>query len=123
VNIRHGLAMMLASLMFTGSAVAQSPSPTNRRAPYDAALLCFLANGLAHGMRERAGDTAKAAYYKSKAAESYGVAEILGSALGLSKQQVGRDAAAAQARYLPDMVHDDVYFRQVVANCKALGLM
>lgn len=74
-------------------------------------------------MRERAGDTAKAAYYESKAAESYGVAEALGAALGFSKQQVGRDAAAAQAEHLAAMVRDDAYFRQIVANCKALGLM
>lgn len=116
----------LVAALPTNQACAQStddPVMRANRGAYEAAIKCFIANGHASGLRERAGDPEKAKYYDAKAHLSFDTATKLGAALQLSGSQIDEDFGTAQARELPTMVTDQKYFGVIVANCKALGLM
>jgi len=117
------LALALG-ILGAGSALAQdSATAHGNRVAYEWALKCFVANGRAEGMRTRAGDTAKAEYYKSKGHQSFDAAIKLGAILHLSGDQIDEDINATENRELPPMVTDQHYMLDVVANCKGFGLM
>lgn len=86
-------------------------------------MKCFVANGHAMGGRERAGDSAKAAYYETKARQSFDTAVKLGNALGFTGLRINQDFGMVQARELPTIVKDESYFLSIAATCKAMGLM
>lgn len=112
---------LIALIEVAGAHVAQA-AVTNRE-PYDVAIRCFVANGIASGQRQRAGDLAKAAYYESKAKESFGVAYGLGDILKFSRAQIDADFERALKVEAPAMRRDQPYFYRVVAECKAYQLM
>jgi hypothetical protein len=125
-HLRRATWLAWIAALAAGSAAAQSasaPTKSDNQTAYHGAINCFVANGLAHGMRVRAGDPAKASYYESKAREAHSVATILGQALGLSKAQIEDDFEGARTHEAPLMAQDDRHFRSVVADCKARELM
>ncbi|MDP1735992.1 MAG: hypothetical protein Q8L23_00975 [Caulobacter sp.] len=124
--ITANAALAVACALCAGPAAAQSGADATARAnrmAYDAAMKCFVANGHAIGLRERAGDTVKAAYYETRARLSFDTAMKLGAVLRLSGSRIDQDFRLAQTRELPPMVTDETYFLDAVATCKALGLM
>tara|TARA_R110002051_G_scaffold269600_1_gene329789 strand:- start:4808 stop:5197 length:390 start_codon:yes stop_codon:yes gene_type:complete len=125
---RHGALVFLlaATLLGTPHAFAQaqgSEQPDASHRAYEAALKCFVANGRAIGLQERAGDLESAARYEQKARLSFDAAVRLGQSLGFSGTRINQDLGIAQGRELPQMVSDTVYFERAVATCRALGLM
>ena len=117
-----GLALC-AVLILPNMAVGQETSRSSLTETYTAALRCVVADGHASGDRQRAGDTAKAAYYEGKGKDAFDAAKVVAKALGLSWDRFSADVQATQDRELPTMVNDDAYFRRAVADCKAMGLM
>lgn len=124
MSVRRFLICTLgvAGLLSAFPAYAQ-PNDQANRAAYGHAMKCFVANGHARGMRQRAGDEAKAAAYETKARMSFDTAVKLGRALGYSGDRMDQDFGLAQTRELPAMVSDQKYFVEAAATCKALGLM
>lgn len=124
MNIRHGLAVLLASLMFTGSAVAQtSTEQASAKQAFEIAVRCFLANGLAKRNRLKQGDAAGVAAYETKSEESFGVAEAFSKRLGYSRSQFRASVTAMEEPELKRMMTEPGYFKSVMATCKAAKLM
>lgn len=121
------IAALVAATVLSAPAMAQTQPPTNSRntaqTAYDSSLRCFVANGRAIGVQERAGDAQAAARYEQKARLSFDTALRLGQSLGFSGTRINQDLGIAQGRELPQMVNDRRYFEQAVATCRALGLM
>ncbi|MBJ7318051.1 MAG: hypothetical protein JHC96_04550 [Brevundimonas sp.] len=107
----------------SGQTRAASGTSNPTQAAYDAALRCFVANGRAIGLQERAGNAEAASRYEQKARLSFDTAVRLGQSLGLSGSRINQDLGIAQGRELPQMVNDRRYFEQAVSTCRALGLM
>jgi len=100
-----------------------APPPANRMA-YEAAIKCFIINGVATGERQRAGDKAKATSHEAAARRSFDLATQLGGRLGLSGTRINQDMSLAQTVELPRFTASDLtYYREVAATCKALGLL
>ncbi len=119
-------ALAIAALGSTTAAHAQFGSgqpPSTNRAPYDDAVRCFIANAIASGDRQRAGDPAKAAYYERMAKKAHGTAYVLGDVLGFKRDQITRDFERAEREETPAMRRDQAYFYRIVGRCKALELM
>ena len=93
------------------------------RSAYGAAMRCFVADGIARGDQQDAGNEAKAAAFEAKARKSFDTAVKLGNLLGYSGSRVNQDFGMAQTYELPKMIKDTTYYRKAVATCKALGLM
>ena len=106
-----------------GAAAAQTQPNASRQAAYEAAMKCFVANGRASGLNERAGDTANVARYEAMSRRSFDTAVHLGEALGYSGGRINQDFGITQSRELPRMVQDRQYFEAAVAFCRALELM
>ena len=115
--------LMIGSPLGAQAQVGGGPTPPTNREPYDMAIRCFFANGLARGQRLDAGDPAKAARYEAKAKESFGVAYGLGDALGFARPEIDADFERARREELPAMIRDQPYFYRVVGQCKGYGLM
>lgn len=114
--------MLLASLTFTGSAVA-APQPPANREPYELAIRCFLANRLAARSRQKQGDQAGAAAYDAKGKTAFGVAGIMGEVLGYSTERVNQDMQRMMEPEMARMMNEPGYFKSVAAACKAAELM
>jgi hypothetical protein len=123
-HIAMGLSIAAA---ISNSAVAEvtpvDGNPTLMRASYYQAIICFVANGHAKGLRERAGDMKKAAVYGKLEHDSYLVALGAGQQLAFTNDRIEADFASVQKSELPLMVKDETYFFKEVAACKAIGLM
>lgn len=100
-----------------------SPIAATNRAPYDLAIRCFMANGLAARSRTKQGDAAGASIYDANARTSYGVAGVLGKTYGYSEQQTDANIKAMQASELPRMLKEPGYFTSTMAACKTASLM
>lgn len=123
ISCRTIFSIALAVSLGANAVGADDATARANTMAYRAAMKCFVANGHAVGLRQRAGDTAKAAVYESKARLSFDTAVKLGRALGYSGDRINEDFGLAQTRELPPMVTDQRYFISAVATCKALGLM
>jgi len=118
---RVGLLMALSvAILAPHPAGAQQRAPN--REPYDLAMRCFLANGLAARSRTKQGDASGASIYEANAKTAFGVAGILGKALGISEQQTNSNITSMQTAELPRMMSEPGYFKGVIAACKAGGL-
>jgi hypothetical protein len=117
------LAVVTIAATSPSVAAGQAGSPIPKRALYDLAVRCFIANVKASGDRKDAGDAAKAAHYDGMAKKSYDGAYVLGDALKFSRAQIDADFQRARREELPAMMRDQAYFYRVVANCKAYGFM
>lgn len=113
--------LMAIGLAFQAPVAAQQTSTLTTS--YDLAIRCFVANGNARGDRQRAGDQAGAARYERQARQSFDAASTFGVALGYSRERIERDMQTRMDRELPLMVRDNSYFRNVVAQCRGVGLM
>lgn len=125
-NKYHATVRGIGAVVLLATSLAlpiQVAAASDLQGTYDATVKCYVANAHARGQRQRAGDTAKAEYYREKAAQAYDAAQVVGTSLGLSRARMTADFDAAQARQLPAMVRDETYFRATVADCKAMGLM
>ena len=119
-------AVALAIALLPAVVGAQSDGAVTQhgnRLAYDAAIKCFVANGYAMGVRQRAGDPDTAAIYKAKAHLSFDTALKLGGMLGLSNDHITEDLSSVQAQELPPMTKDEAYFENAAATCRAIGLM
>jgi hypothetical protein len=92
-------------------------------ATYNSAIRCFVANGHARSLRERAGDPAGVARYDNQARRAHELAGRAGNALAYSASQIEQDFNYAIDNELPRMANDNAYFVQTVAGCRALELM
>jgi len=107
-----------------GASLSASPlAAQDNRAAYEVALRCFIANGRADGVEQRAGDHAAAARYRTSARQSFDALVVLGTALGKNRTGIEGDIRAAQEAELPRMVSDSAYYRSVISTCRAYGLM
>lgn len=113
-----------AVLVVLATAVPAGATQANAdRSAYDSAIKCLVANSRAKSMRLRAGDEPGAARYDTQARQTFDVVVRLGHGMGLSNERINGDLDTMMDRELPLMVQDDAYFRQTVANCRAMGLM
>lgn len=90
---------------------------------YDAAMKCFVADGIVSGDYDKAGNAAKASEFEAKARTSFDAALKLGQTLGYSNEHIHEDFGLVQARELARMMTDGTYFRNAATTCKALGMM
>lgn len=123
---RRCLIALATTLAFwSGAAFGQSAAPENPKlAAYRYAVRCFYANGRMMGTLERRGETAKAAVYRGNSERSHRGAVTLGRAAGLTDGQMAKDLDAYRSSFdLAHMMTDAAYFDEVVAGCKAIGLM
>lgn len=120
VRVAGFALILLFGFGVTASAHAQAAP---KRQLYDDTIRCFIANAIASGDRQRAGDPTKADYYERMAKESHGIAYVLGDVLGFTRDQITRDFERAEREEAPTMRRDQAYFYRVVGQCKALKLM
>lgn len=125
---RHGCFAVSAIVLLGANPgwamTQQAPArPTPNENAYAAAMKCFVANGRATGMRQRAGDAAGAARYEASGRSSFDAAMQLGRRLGYPNHRMNQDFDLVQLRELPLMVSDAAYFREAVTMCRSLGLM
>lgn len=92
------------------------------RTAYGIAMQCFVADGVASGDSEDAGDQAKAVAFDAKAKRSFDAAMNLGDALHYSDTRVNRDMGIAQAAELPRMVKDKAYLKRTLDLCATANL-
>lgn len=102
---------------------AQATSSHGNVLAYEASMKCFVANGHAAGLRNRAGQPRQAAAYDASARVAFDAATNLGRTLGYTNRRINQDFGLVQSRELPPMVADTAYFQRAVATCRALGLM
>lgn len=114
------VAITAMGMAFMYSATA---SADGTRQAYDATLKCAVANGLAKLDERDAGHASGVAEYDTKTHRSFDLAYTLGAKIGLTDNQVLNDLNAAQNSELPRMMRDRSYYVDVVATCKAMGLM
>jgi len=120
--VRGVLAGTLTVLLL-GSASASSAGTASDKTAYDAAMQCFIANGVEKGNRRDVGDAKGAAAFEAKAREDFDIAVTLGKTLGFSGNRINQDFGMAQADQLPKLVKDRAYFERTAATCRQLGLM
>ncbi|WP_191554150.1 hypothetical protein [Brevundimonas aurantiaca] len=120
-------AAFVAACALSTTVAAQTPTtaspPNPAHAAYETAIRCFVANGHARGERRTAGDATGAARYDAQSRQAFDAAVKLGQTLHYSNERVNGDLGRLMDRELPQMVRDPAYFRQVVASCRAYGLM
>lgn len=118
-----GLSAIIS--VYGGPAFARSndPATTAATAAYDTAILCFVANGNASEDRRRANDPVGADRYDANAKRSFDTAVRLGASLRYSNERINADLGVRMDRELARMVREPAYYRQIVANCRAYGLM
>ena len=121
----HRVVLVAAASALCAGAVMAAPSTTTatNRAPYDLAIRCFMANGLAARSRTKQGDAVGASVYEANARMSYGVAGVLGKTYGYSEQQTDANIKAMQASELPRMLKEPGYFKSTITACKTASLM
>jgi hypothetical protein len=120
------LALLISATSSYAAGAQITPNtgdPSLIRESYYEAIVCFIANGHAKGLRERAGGAKKAAIYEKQAHEAFVVASTAGQQLGFTNDRIEAEFASIQKTELPLMVKDDAYFFREVARCKAFGLM
>jgi hypothetical protein len=122
------LAAALAACvcLAAATALADSTDDAVRKAnelAYEAAMKCFVADGILTGDERERGDKAKEVTFEAKARQSFETAEKLGDVLGYSGTRVNEDFGLAQAREMAKLMYDAAYFKRAAATCKALGLM
>lgn len=115
-------ALLLASLCFPAHASEDAAAHANRVA-YDAAMKCFIADGILTADKRRQGNKAGEAAFEAKARQSFEVAVQLGQKLGYSGTRVNEDFGLAQTRETARLMSDTAYFHQTANMCKVLGLM
>jgi hypothetical protein len=116
------VACVLALCAGTAAAQDDAAAHANRSA-YEAAIKCFVADGIVAGDYRRDGNQVAQAALEAKARESFDIATRAGDALGYSGTRVYQDFGLAQAEEVPRLVREPAYFRKAAAMCKALGLM
>lgn len=95
----------------------------DNRAAYNVAVRCFVANVRAENVERRAGQLTSAERYKVVGKQAFDAAATLGVALGRNTTQIEADIGQSRTNDLPRMVREADYYRQVVATCRAYGLM
>jgi hypothetical protein len=122
---RHIAAALVLFVFGTGyTAFAQDDATTRaNRSAYQAAMKCFVADGVAIGDARDSGDPSKVDAFDAKARKSFDIAKKLGVLLGYSGDRMEQDFGLAQTYELPRMLKDIAYYRSAAATCKALGLM
>lgn len=116
---RAAIAVMFISACFASSAMADDGT----RQAYDAALKCFVANGLVSGDFRDQGKVDQAQLFDAKAHADFDLAVKFGKELGYSNKKINGDFDSAKASELPRMMRDSAYYKTTAATCKALGLM
>ena len=120
------VALVACAWLGAGAATADSADDAVSKAnsmAYEAAIKCFIADGILTGDEREKGDKAKEATFEAKARQSFETAEKLGDALGYSGTHVNEDFGLAQAREMAKLMYDSAYFKRTAQTCKALGLM
>ena len=126
MRLLHATCAAMIWAACTTAAPAQTGDLAVQRAnrmAYEASMKCFVANGVATGEREDAGDREAAARYERTARKSFNTAVKLGEALGYTGTRINQDFGLAQARELPKLATDGAYNRTTATTCRALGLM
>jgi len=116
-------AALALTIWATPSAYAEDATTRANRSAYQAALKCFVANGIAVGDARDARNAERANASDTMARKSFDTAKKLGSLLGYSGDRMQQDFSLAQTYELPRMMKDLSYYRDAAATCKALGLM
>jgi hypothetical protein len=109
--------------VLAGSAFAEDDATRANHIAYDAAIKCFIANGILTGDEREKGDRAREAIFEAQARQSFEIAVKLGDALGYSGTRVNEDFGLAQTREMSKLMNNSAYFKSTAATCKALGLM
>lgn len=114
--------LALALLAPPAGASEDAPTRANRMA-YEAAMKCFIANGIVTADMRREGNKMQEAAFEARARQSFEIAVKLGDKLGYSGTRVNEDFGLAQTRETVRLMNDGAYFKRTAATCKALGLM
>ena len=121
---RMGIAMIAAVLLPAAAAAQSGGGDSKARVDaYRWAMRCYVADAHAMGLRNRAGDGAKASYYETKAHHSFDTAVRLGRALNLTGDEITRDISTTETSELVLLMKDDGYLMKVASTCKGLDLM
>ncbi len=116
-------ATLAFSVCLAGAASAEDAAMRANRSAYEAAIKCFIANGIVAGDKREDGDKVEQAVFEGKARESFEIANKAGAALGYTGSHINEDFGLAQASEMPRLVKDSGYFKRTAAICKGLGLM
>ncbi|MBV8979142.1 MAG: hypothetical protein JOZ13_17360 [Alphaproteobacteria bacterium] len=114
---------LLAGMALCVSTGWASASQDDVKRFYDAARLCYVANGDVYSAFKRNGDTANASLFDKKAHTAYDLAYLYGDMLHLSRQEIAADIKATTDTELPKLVQDSAYLTAVAKDCKGKGMM
>ena len=117
------VALALYGCLSVSAAAGEDAMTRANRSAYEAAMTCFVANGIVTGDKRQSGDKKQEAVFEAKARQSFDIAVQLGHKLGYSGTHINEDFGLAQAREIGRLMTDSAYFRRTAATCKALGLM